>query len=159
LRLIADDSDATLANTAVVLQDQLAYAGIALGVEPLDAQELADETAAGAFDLLVTYTPPWRDPHELVRPLLASDGVQNHAGYASPRVDALIRNATLTNDQEQRADRYARLQERVLEDMPVIVLFRPFAFDAMTSRLTNYGLYPPVTSRGLASAVLNPAES
>lgn len=159
LRLIADDSDATLANTAVVLQDQLAYAGIALGVDLLDAQELADATAAGAFDLLVTYTPPWRDPHELVRPLLASDGVQNHAGYSSPRVDALIRNATLTHEQEQRADRYARLQERVLADTPVIVLFRPFAFDAMTSRLTNYALYPPVTSRGLASAVLAPGES
>ena len=154
LRLIADDSDATLANTAVVLQDQLAYAGIALSVDLLDARELADRMNEGSYDLVVGYTSPWRDPHELVRPLLASDGVHNRSSYASPRVDALIRNATLTHDQARRADRYARVQERVLEDMPVIVLFRPHYYDAMTSRLTDYGRYPPVTSRGLASAVL-----
>ena len=154
LRLIADDADATLANTAVVLQDQLAYAGIALSVNLLDAQELEAEVAAGAFDLLVTYTPPWRDPHELVRPLLAADGVHNASGYASPRADALIRNATLTHERARRADRYARLQERVLEDVPVIVLFRPHYYDAMTSRLVNYGHYLPVTGRGLVSARL-----
>jgi len=156
LRLIADDSDATLANTAVVLQDQLAYAGIALTVDLLDANDLAERVEEGTFDLVVGYTPPWRDPHELVRPLLAADGVQNHSGYASPRVDALIRNATLTHDQERRADRYARLQAKVLDDMPVIVLYRPDAYDAMTSHLTNYGLFPPATSRGLASAMLEP---
>jgi peptide/nickel transport system substrate-binding protein len=159
LRLITNDSDATLANTAVVLQDQLAYAGIALGVDLLDENELEGEVAAGEFDLLASYTPPWRDPHELVRPLLASDGVLNRSGYASPRADGLIRGATLATDQEQRADRYHRLQERVLEDMPVIVLFRPHYYDAMIRRLTNYERYPPVTSRGLASAVLEPAES
>ena len=158
LRLITNDSDATLANTAVVLQDQLAYAGIALTVDLLDETELAAEIDAGEFDLLATYTPPWRDPHELVRPLLASDGVLNRSGYASPRADALIHGATLATGQPRRADRYVRLQQRVLEDMPVIVLFRPYYFDAMTRRLTRYGLYPPVTARGLASAVLGPVE-
>jgi ABC-type transport system substrate-binding protein len=128
-------------------------------VDLLDENELEGEVAAGEFDLLASYTPPWRDPHELVRPLLASDGVLNRSGYASPRADGLIRGATLATDQEQRADRYHRLQERVLEDMPVIVLFRPHYYDAMIRRLTNYERYPPVTSRGLASAVLEPAES
>jgi len=158
LRLITNDSDATLANTAVVLQDQLAYAGIALSVELLDDAELAAQVEAGEFDLLASYTPPWRDPHELVRPLLASDGVLNRSGYASPRADALIRGATLRSDRAYRADRYARLQERVLEDVPVIVLFRPHHYDAMTVRLSSYGLFPPVTAQGLTSATLAPAD-
>lgn len=154
LHLITDNADATLANTAVVLQEQLAYCGIALTVELLDGPDLREAIRLGAYDLLASYTRPWRDPHELVRPLLASDGTGNRSAYADAEVDGLIRGATITPDRATRQERYARLQERVLEDMPVIPLFRPFYFDAMSQRLTGYRLLQPVTARGLMPATM-----
>lgn len=158
LRLLTDNADATLANTAVVLQEQLAYAGIALSVELLDGDELANAVERRDYDLLATYTRPWRDPHELVRPLLASDGVGNYTGYADSGVDGLIRGATITSDRQVRQARYARLQQRILEDMPVIMLFRPHYYDAMTTRISGYAELQPVTARGLLPARLAPVD-
>src|SRR5699024_2328201 len=102
LSLLADNADATLANTAVVLQEQLAYCGIVLSIELLDGIELENAIRARDFDLLAAYTRPWRDPHELVRPLLASDGYANQSGYDAPQVDGMIRGATMVSDQDLR---------------------------------------------------------
>lgn len=156
LRLITNNADATLANTAIVLQEQLAYCGIALSVTLLEDDELEEAIRLNHYDLLAAYTPPWRDPHELVRPLLASDGYDNRSGYDNPDVDGLIRGATIVADREIRQERYAWLQECILVDVPVIVLFRPFYFDAMTVRLANYATLQPVTARGLLPATLDP---
>jgi peptide/nickel transport system substrate-binding protein len=156
LRLITNNADATLANTAIVLQEQLAYCGIALSVALLEDDELEEAIRFGNYDLLVGYTRPWRDPHELVRPLLASDGHANHSGYSSPDVDGMIRGATLVADREIRHERYIWLQEHILVDVPVIVLFRPYYFDAMTARLADYAALQPVTARGLLPATLEP---
>lgn len=152
LRLLADNADATLANTAVVLQEQLAYCGIALSVELLEGAELEDALRVRDYDLLASYTRPWRDPHELVRPLLASDGVANRSGYAVPEVDGMIRGATMVSDRDLRREKYAQLQERMLDDVPVIVLFRPHYFDAMSRRIVDYAPLQPVTARGLLPA-------
>lgn len=159
VRLIANNADATLANTAVVLQEQLAYCGIALSVDLLEDAELEAAVGFGEYDLLADYTRPWRDPHELVRPLLASDGVGNRSGYANPEVDGLIRGATFVGHPDVRASQYARVQEHVHVDVPVIVLFRPYYYDAMTVRLANYAQLPPVTSRGMMPATLERVSS
>ncbi len=159
LRLITNNTNATLANAAVVLQEQLAYCGIALSVDLLEDDDFERAVNLGGYDLLAGYTQPWRDPHELVRPLLASDGSGNHSGYESPQVDGLIRGATLVSDREIRQEHYTRLEEQVQVDVPVIVLFRPHYFDAMTQRLDDYALLPPVTSRGLLPATLRPADN
>lgn len=152
LRLLADNSDATLANTAVVLQEQLAWCGIALSIDLLDGNELEVAMRVRDYDLLASYTRPWRDPHELVRPLLASDGFGNRSGYAVPEVDGMIRGATMVADRDLRREKYTQLQERILEDTPVIVLFRPHYFDAMSRKIVDYAPLQPVTARGLLPA-------
>jgi peptide/nickel transport system substrate-binding protein len=151
LRLLTDNADATLANTAVVLQEQLASCGIALSVELLQDDELAEAIRLRDFDLLAGYAPPWRDPHELVRPMLTPDGTRNRSGYVNEDMDILVRGAILHDDRAFRRGLYARIEERVLEDAPVIVLFHPHYFDAVTTSMAGYGMLPPVTSRGLLS--------
>ncbi len=151
LRLLTDDADATLANTAIVLQEQLAACGIALSVNLLEDDALENAVRERDFDLLAAYTEPWRDPHELVRPLLASDGVANHSGFADEQVDVLIRGAILREDRAFRRDRYTLIEEAVQRAAPVIVLFHPHAYDAVATRLGAYTAYPPFTSRGLLS--------
>ncbi len=149
LHMITDDEDATLATTAVVLQEQLATCGIALSVDLLRGRELDEALRNRRFDMFVGYSEPWRDPHELVRPLLASDGNLNHSGYANPHIDGLVRGAILQRPRALRQPRYRLIEERVRQEAPVIVLFRPHYFDAVKSDLAGYGAFPPVTSRGL----------
>jgi len=153
IRLLADNADATLANTAVVLQEQLASCGIALSIDLLEGEELDEAIRRRDYDLLLGYTEPWRDPHELVRPLLAPDGARNRSGYDSEQVDVLIRGAILRADRAFRRDRYALIEEAVERDVPVIVLFHPYYYDAVSTGLAGYGMFPPVTSRGLLSVV------
>ena len=149
LRLLTNNADATLANTAVVLQEQLASCGIALSVDLLEDADLEEAIRLRDYDLLATYTEPWRDPHELVRPLLVAGGTRNFSGYADEQVEALVRGAILREDRAFRRERYALIEQAVQEDVPVIVLFHPHTYDAISSRVAGYTALPPVTARGL----------
>ncbi|MGB3328559.1 MAG: hypothetical protein WBA46_06355, partial [Thermomicrobiales bacterium] len=106
------------------------------------------------YDLFITYTPPWCDPHELVRPLLHSDGPDNLMGYRNSLVDRLIERAIADPDQATRADAYKRIQEVLLVEVPLIVLFFPNYYDAMSARIQEYGWYPPVRAIGMRTAWL-----
>lgn len=149
VRLLTNNADATLANTAIVLQEQLAACGIALSVDLLEDDELEEAIRLGDYDLLAAYTEPWRDPHELVRPLLMEDGSRNRSGYTDERVATLVRGAILREDRPFRRERYALIERAVQEDAPVIVLFHPHSYDAVSTRVAGYTTLPPVTSRGL----------
>ena len=149
LHLLADNADATLANTAVILQEQLANCGISLSIDLLEGETLQDAIETGDYDLLVTYSEPWRDPHELVWPLLSSLGPRNWSGYDSVEVDTLLRAAIAISDVEFRVERYSRLESIIQKDVPCIPLFRPHVWDAVRTDFPGYSLLPPVTSRGL----------
>lgn len=159
LRLIADERDGSAANAAVLIQEQLSYVGIAITLDLLDEQALRRTLANRDYDLFITYTPAWLDPHELVRPLLHSDGPDNLMGYRNSLVDRLIERAIATPDVDARTDAYRRLQQVLLVEVPLIVLFFPNSYDAMTSRLQDYGWYPPVRALGMRTAWLDRATS
>lgn len=149
LRLLTNNADATLANTAIVLQEQLASCGIALSVDLLEDADLEEAIRLRDYDIVAAYTEPWRDPHELVRPLLGADGVRNLSGYDDEQVETLIRGGILREDRAFRQGRYALIEAAVQEDVPVIVLFHPYSFDAVSAQVAGYTTLPPVTSRGL----------
>lgn len=149
LHLLADNADSTLANTAVVLQEQLANCGISLSITLLEGDALATGIEEGDFDLLVSYSEPWRDPHELVWPLLSSLGPLNWSGYDSVEVDTLLRAAIAISGPEFRIARYSRLESIIQKDVPCIPLFRPHVWDAVRVDYPGYTSLPPVTSRGL----------
>ncbi|MCO5217986.1 MAG: ABC transporter substrate-binding protein [Thermomicrobiales bacterium] len=153
LHLLADNADSTLANTAVVLQDQLANCGISLSITLLDGEELDAAVRGDEYDLLVSYSEPWRDPHELVWPLLASDGVNNWSRYDSVEIDTVLRAAIALSDREFRIGRYSRLERIILRDAPVIPLFRPHVWDAVSTRYPGYTALPPTTCRGLMTVL------
>lgn len=153
LHLLADNADATLANTAVVLQEQLANCGISLGITLLEGAELESAIDSGGYDLLVSYSEPWRDPHELVWPLLSSGGSLNWSGYSSVEVDTLLAAAIAVSDTAFRTARYSRLESIIHKDVPCIPLFRPYVWDAVRADFPGYAQLPPATSRGLMTLV------
>ena len=157
LRLVADERDGSAANAAVLIQEQLSYIGIAITLDLLDEQALRRALANRDYDLFITYTPAWLDPHELVRPLLHTDGPDNLMGYSNSLVDRLIDRAIATPDRATRAEAYQRIQQVLLVEVPMIVLFFPNYYDAMTSRLQDYGWYPPVRALGMRTAWMGQA--
>jgi len=156
LRLITTAADASLANACVLLQEQLAYAGIALTLDLLDDAELAPTLEQGNWDLHALYSPAWHDPHELMRPLLHSQGSLNHGGYASARMDNLLDRASRLAAVEQRVDAYRQAQDLALTDVPIIPLFIPDYYDAVSKSIRNYEAYPPVAAHGLRQAWMEP---
>lgn len=153
LHLLTDNADSSLANTAVILQGQLASCGISLSITLLEGKELEEAKAAGSYDLLVSYSEPWRDPHELVCPLLSTEGSLNWSGFANVEVDTLLEAANTLSDLEFRRARYSRLETIIQKNVPVIPLFRPFVWDAVNVRFPGYAALPAATSRGLMTLV------
>lgn len=149
LHLLADNADATLANTAVVLQEQLANCGISLSITLLEGEALVEAIETGDYDLLVSYSEPWRDPHELVWPLLFSQGPLNWSGYDSAEMDVILQSAIALSDIDFRRSSYSRLETIIQRDVPCIPLFRPYVWDAVSMDFPGYATLPPATSRGL----------
>ncbi|MEJ7900746.1 MAG: ABC transporter substrate-binding protein [Thermomicrobiales bacterium] len=154
LRLVASNADASLANACVLLQEQLAWAGIALSLDLLDEAEMHLEMNRGRWDMVMRYTDHWRDPHELVRPLVLSDGTRNTGGYVNSRVDYLAGLASQAGDTGYRAGFYQTIQRIVASDVPVIPLFFPNYYDAMSSRIQDYPFFPPISARAMHQATM-----
>ena len=158
LRLIASSRDASLANACVLLQEQFAWAGIALALDLLDDAELDAAMTGGDWDLQMTYMPWWRDPHELIRPLVVSGAAMNASGYESNRVDYLAGLACRARNQQERGYLYRAIQEIVARDAPVIPLFFPNHYDAMNERLESYPFYPPESAAAMARVTMREPE-
>lgn len=156
LRLITTEADASLVNACVLLQDQLAYAGIALTLDLLDDADLAKTLELGDWDLLAMYSSAWRDPHELLRPLLHSDGDLNRGGYASARMDFLIDGAATLDIEPRRGEYYRLAQDIAYADVPIIPLYIPNYYDAMSRSLQDYEAFPPVSARGFRQVRMEP---
>jgi peptide/nickel transport system substrate-binding protein len=148
LNLIASEHDASIANTCVLLQDQLAFAGFAVNLELLSDAEMETAIKDGAYDLRAVYSPYWRDPHELIHPLLSSDGMANRGGFSSQEVDVLLSQATSQPYPDYRAVRYGAVQRVASMLTPIIPLFTTRYIDAMSSRLVNYPSMIPVSALG-----------
>lgn len=152
LTMLCPEQDAPLANAAILLQEQFAQASIAVTLQLLASPVLERTLADGDFDLALTWQGPWLDPHELVRPMLRSDGVENITGYANTALDRLIDEANQPATQDARAGLYQSIQETMLQDMPWIVLFHPNQYHACVSRLLGMTAYADGSLAGLASA-------
>ena len=154
LRLVVDPREASLANAGVLLQDQLAYAGIAISLELVGADEMRTVMREGAWDLRLTRTSFWLDPHELVRPLLVTGASDNAGGYANGRVDYLVDLARRARYEPYRGDLYRTIQRIARDDVPLIPLYFPRYYDAMVNQLQGYPYFPPVSARAMHQVVM-----
>lgn len=158
LRLITHERDASLVNACVLLQEQLAYAGMALTLDLLDDEELAGAFEVGDWDLFAMCSSAWQDPHELLRPLLHSEGDLNRGGYASARMDFLIDGAATLDTEQRRGEYYRLVQDIASADVPVIPLFIPKYYDARSRLLQAYEVFPPVSARGFRRVWMEPPD-
>jgi peptide/nickel transport system substrate-binding protein len=82
------------------------------------------------------------DPDPLIYTLFTTHGGFNHSHYSDPVVDASLESARRTLDQAQRSADYAKAQQLIVQDAPLIFIYHPAVYQATSKRLQNYQLLP-----------------
>jgi peptide/nickel transport system substrate-binding protein/oligopeptide transport system substrate-binding protein len=63
------------------------------------------------------------DPDNFLRPLFHSHSPQNANGYSNPEVDRLLDQAWTVTSYSERIQLYRRIEEKILQDSPIIPVF------------------------------------
>jgi len=128
-----------LSNAAIVMQEQLRQIGIEAEMVLLDAGTMIQTVYADKdFDLAVTGTSGYTDPHGLVIENFATGSSGNFVTYSNPQVDDLIEQAKVQVDVETRADLYRQIQEILLQDLPWVNFFVANQFETMKTTVYGY---------------------
>jgi peptide/nickel transport system substrate-binding protein len=147
-----------LSNAAVVIQEQLKQIGINAELNLVEnATMIADVhvPASKNFDMGVTGTSGFIDPHPLIQPNFETDGSSNTANYSNPEVDALIEQGMMETDLEARAEIYRQIQQLLVDDAPWVFLFVANQFEAMKADVKGYTHVATGTNRYLRETWLD----
>ena len=129
---------------AMILQQQLRDVGIALEVRSFEFATFYSDITKGAFQM---YTLRWlggnEDPdifHYAYDSHMFPPHGANRGRYFNPVSDSLIREASMSGDQNQRRADYVKVQQILAEDLPSINLWYLDAVLVHTKRLGNIQL-------------------
>lgn len=64
----------------------------------------------------------------------------NIANYSNKEVDALLEDARVTNDNEQRKEKYKKFQEIITEDLPAVFLYSPVYTYIQDKKIKNFNI-------------------
>ncbi|MDD3474590.1 MAG: ABC transporter substrate-binding protein [Candidatus Dojkabacteria bacterium] len=106
----------------------LADEGVIVNLEPLTYSQLTQEILATRnFELLMYEIELTVDPdqYNLWHSLQKEYPNLNLSGYEFSRVDILLEEGRKTIDREDRKEDYALIQKYLIQDMPVVFLYRP----------------------------------
>ena len=139
-------TDETTRLLALVLQQQLADAGIALTLRSSEFGTFYADVTAGRFQM---YALRWigsnEDP-DIFRYAYGSDHTPPHGGnrghFADPALDALLASAAATTDEAVRRPLYMQAERLLSKQLPGIPLWYPNNEILHTSRIVN--LHPRV---------------
>lgn len=82
------------------------------------------------------------DPDGSTYPLFTTTGGFNYTKYSNPQVDTLLNAARTATDQAQRITDYQQAEQLIVQDVPFVFIYYPAVYQATTSNVKNYSLYP-----------------
>ena len=111
--------------TAVLLQQQLAKAGVTVNIQKVDPSQEWDMLVAGDYDVAVNYwTNDILDPDQKTTFVLGHDTNMNYmTRYKNETVKELVAAARLEMDPAKREQMYVDLQKMAKEDVNWIDLY------------------------------------
>lgn len=142
---------------AEFLQQQLAQVGITMNINALESAVVNDKVenvnVPGSEAEVEMYTIGWSsstgDADWGIRPLVAVESMQsmppmsyNICYYENEEVDNLLYEALATADEEKRAEAYAKAQDILWEDCPMVCLVNDYNTWATTNKIANVKVYP-----------------
>lgn len=126
-------------------KERLREIGVDLVLDAVDAQRYSKRVDDRDFDALcmdwvtpgeVDYYPVWHGR------FAAEPGSLNIAGYANPKIDALIEEARTTLHDEERHALWKLVQRGIYEDQPYLFLYRGATRMAWSRAWRGVTLYP-----------------
>lgn len=139
---------------AEFLQQQLAQVGITMNINALESAVVNDKVenvnVPGSEAEVEMYTIGWSsstgDADWGIRPLVAVESMPpmsyNICYYENEEVDNLLYEALATADEEKRAEAYAKAQDILWEDCPMVCLVNDYNTWATTNKIANVKVYP-----------------
>ncbi len=94
------------------------------------------------LNLQMWNTAPEGDPDFFITRIFKSGAGSNYMGYENAELDELAARGKTTFDAAERKKIYARIQEIIYEESPVIVLFHKSTVSAVRGGLENYRVHP-----------------
>ena len=117
-----------------------------------------DALKAGEIDMHLQAwgTAPQGDPDYFPSTLFATGASYNVTGYSNAELDGLLEQGRALFETEQRQPIYARVQEIVNQDLPIIPLFHKSQVSVGNGKILGYKIHPAETY--LASPELDLAD-
>jgi oligopeptide transport system substrate-binding protein len=109
--------------TAAFIQEQWrTVLGVDVTSTGVETNTYYDEVRAGAFDIhRASWTMDYPHPNNFVGDVFGTGN--NRMGYSSAALDALIKDAALKPKLEDQLPIYAKAQQQIVDDAPVIFLY------------------------------------
>jgi peptide/nickel transport system substrate-binding protein len=127
-----------LANTAVVVQEQLRLLGIESEIDPQENAIYLERYLGGDFDIAVMGASGYIDPNDWIQGSFTTSGSTNAAGYSSPEMDQLIAESLATADQAERSAIYQEIQQRIIDEAPWISLYTSYVYEGHRSNVRGF---------------------
>jgi peptide/nickel transport system substrate-binding protein len=124
--------------TAIIAQEYWKALGVETKLEAVEFNALNRDTRSRPpkYEAYVGFyiTPP--DPD--LTAYYGTDGGTNVFAYSSPEVDRLLLQGRTTLAPEERATIYAKMQEVIAADVPVVFLYYPYEIQALKKKVQNW---------------------
>ncbi|NJP37844.1 ABC transporter substrate-binding protein [Alkalicoccus luteus] len=141
---------------AEVMQANLDEIGVTANIVSMEWATYLEQTEAGEHDLfMLGWSGVNGDPDYFFGNLLHSDAIPggNRNFYRNDEVDALLDEAKVTIDEDERAELYMEAQEIIHEEAPMIPLVHSIPVLAGSERVSGYVPHPS-TSEPLTNVEL-----
>ncbi|WP_292444330.1 ABC transporter substrate-binding protein [Mesorhizobium sp.] len=140
-RLLWPASDIRLTRIADIVHQNLAAVGINVVLQPLERATMFQRGFVGeAFDMLMESYSQHADPDIGVERLYNSNNIHtppliytNNSSYRNDEVDRLFDEQRVQTNPAQRKETYARIQEIIWRDVPVLPLMAYYGVSAYRS--------------------------
>ncbi|MEM0038599.1 MAG: ABC transporter substrate-binding protein [Zestosphaera sp.] len=139
LTLLSPTDDPALKKSAPLIQAQLAKVGIKVEIKEYTYDYIRELTREWSFELALRRFS-WADPDILI---YLVHSVYGNYTYSNPEVDRLLELGRSVADMSKRSEVYARAQEILLKDLPLIPLFVLKEYTAVSKNVKGLHVIPP----------------
>lgn len=135
---------------AQVIQESLKEIGLNVQLETFEPATLIQQLITGQFQMNTSIWIGGNQDPIFYRDLFASsdtperkpNGGRNRARYSNPEFDRIIEEAVRTVDKTKARELYAKAQEIISNDLPLLPLWYPSSMVISTKRISNVKINP-----------------
>jgi peptide/nickel transport system substrate-binding protein len=133
---------------AAKIQSDLAQVGLTINIQQIQQSELLNiYRAQGAQMVLINWGPDYPDPAGNVTPFTsyAAKSIAWRNDWDNPEIAELSAQASVELDSQRRAELYAQITERVLNEGPYVILYQPTRAFGIRSNISGFAYDPADT--------------